>query len=90
MLKKIVEKLQKSPILYIFLLFFSGRTLCRSTTRFFAPIGRHGFFYGLSGVSLFCRTRSAMEGASVVYRKNTVSLRRKLTGTKYQEGILFP
>ena len=69
--KKIIEKLQKSPILYIFCYFFSGRTLCRSTTRFFAPIGRHGFFYGLSGVSLFCRTRSAMEGASVVYRKNT-------------------
>ena len=31
-----------------------------------------------------------MEGASVGYWKNTVSFRRKLTGTKYQEGILFP
>lgn len=42
--KKIIEKLQKSPILYIFCYFFSGRTLCRSTTRHFSPIGRHGFF----------------------------------------------
>ena len=31
-----------------------------------------------------------MEGASVVYRKNTVSFRRKLTGTKYQGGDFVP
>ena len=90
MLKKIVEKLQKSPILYIFCYFFLDELFDALPPAALLQSAGMAFFYGLSGVSLFCRTRSAMEGASVVYRKNTVSFRKKLTGTKYQEGILFP